>query len=58
VGLWANTAAMIIKPATAAPDEAVVWLGKITLEMQAIKADFHQLIAGGFDCKNPKLCRE
>ena len=56
-GLWANAVAATIRPVQAA-SEREVWLGRIAVEVQSLSHDFHDLIAGGFDCKNPKLCRE
>jgi len=56
-GLWANAAAMTIRPARAAYDaDIITWLSRIGTDLQAIKNDFHQLIGGGQDCTNGNLC--
>lgn len=55
-GLWANIVATIIRPAQAQTSEEAVWLGRLTLELQSVAKDFHALVSGGLDCKNPKLC--
>ncbi len=55
-GLWANAIATIVRPAQAA-SEQTVWLGRMALELQSMSHDFHDLVMGSPDCKNPNLCR-
>jgi hypothetical protein len=55
-GLWANVAVTFVLPARAATDTEV-WLGRLTLEVQKVAADLHDLVSGSpLGCSNSKLC--
>jgi|GEM_PF-2675526 len=52
-GLWANTAATIIRPASA---DTETWLGRLTNEVQSMNQDFHSFITGDVGCRNSRIC--
>lgn len=55
-GLWANAAAMLVRPALAAT-ETDVWLGRLTLHLQDIAYNVHALVDGSaLVCNNRKIC--
>lgn len=57
IGLWANAAALWLKPAVAQSDQASVFLQSIDSNISTIDDNISALVKGGLKCRNSKICQ-